>query len=109
MDILIHSHHLELTTQLHGLVTHRVEHALQAHADHIDRIQVWLSEESTHRGYTERCRLMVHTLPTGMVVVEETCKTQGAAVTKAAADCERAVRRQIERRRDRSTRRVRAA
>lgn len=109
MDILIHSNDLDVTPELRDLAAYRVEQALRGHADHVDRVQVWLSEEGNHNGERERCRMVVHTLPTGMVVVEETRRTQGQAITRAAADCERAVRRQVERRRSRRTRRMRAA
>ena len=107
MDILIHSSHVTVTPKLRQLVLRRVHFAMDRHADHIDRVQVWLSEEGMHSGEHQRCRLVVHTLPHGTVVVEKTCHIQEAAISRAAEDCERAVRRRIERRR--SGRRRRAA
>jgi ribosomal subunit interface protein len=109
MDILIHSKHVRVTPHLRDLALRRLHQALDRHADHIDRVQAWLSDEGIHNGAHERCRLVVHTQHQGNIVVEETCRTQGAAITKAATDCERAVRRHVERRRDRSTRRIRVA
>ncbi|MDA3961934.1 MAG: HPF/RaiA family ribosome-associated protein [Planctomycetota bacterium] len=101
MEILIHAPHITVTPRLRDLVHQRLMPTLDHHEDHIERVQVWLSEESAHSGERERCKMIIHTLNKEMLTVEETCKTQGAAITKAAAATERAVRRKVERLRNR--------
>lgn len=106
MDILVHSHRAPVTQRLRELVFRRLRYALDRHAQHIVRVQVWLSEVGLHNGAGERCRIVIACTHAGTIVVEETCENMPKAVSKAADSAERAVRRGVEKRR--SSRRSRA-
>jgi len=104
MDIIVHNHQAKVTQKLRRLVHYRVESALDRHRGHVDRVQVWLSDEGLHSGAHCRCRMVLHLQAGGNAIVEDTCESHGAAVTKAASALERSVRRQIEKKRSRKLR-----
>ncbi|MHC5068578.1 MAG: HPF/RaiA family ribosome-associated protein [Planctomycetota bacterium] len=106
MEILVHRHQATVTPELRELAIRRLHFALDRHASHIDRVQIWLSDEGSHSGSHDRCRIVIHAKPTGTVVVEETRSSLEAAISVAAEHAERALRRSVEKRR---SRRVRAA
>ena len=99
MDLIVHAHHVTLTNRINEIVQRRLHFALDRHEQYIMKAEVWLSNEGLHSGAHERCRVMVHVRNGPPVVVEETRENLPIAISKAADACERALRRQIERRR----------
>src|SRR3982751_2969006 len=98
----------ELDDVLKGHIERRLRFALGRFAARIRRLTVRLTDVNGPRGgLDKRCRIAVALVPRGTVTVEGAGDDPFALVAGAAKRAGRAVRRELERRRDRNHRAIR--
>lgn len=101
MQIEIQARHFPLTHALRHHVKRRLDFALSTRYDHIQRIQVRLSDINGPRGGNDKCCHIQVVLPRlADVVIEDTESNLYVAIDRAAERASRTVARRLGRKRD---------
>jgi len=106
MQLEISSQGLEIDQELRGSIERRFRFVLGRFGTRIGRVMVYLADVNGPRGgLDKRCRIVVRLLRAGQVFVEDTDSDLGAVVDRATDRLGLSVRRELERRRERGSRR----
>jgi len=106
MQLEIRSQGLEIDQGLRGSIERRFRFVLGRFGTRIGRVMVYLADVNGPRGgLDKRCRIVVRLLRAGQVFVEDTDSDLGAVVDRATDRLGLSVRRELERRRERGSRR----
>jgi ribosomal subunit interface protein len=101
MRIEIQARNFSLTNALRNHIQRRLGSALSARADHIQRVQVRLSDINGPRGGDDKCCLIQITLPRmADVVIENTEDNLYNAIDRAAERVSRTLTRKLGRQRN---------
>lgn len=109
MKIDIQARDFELTDALKMHIGRRMDFALSARYDHIQKLQVRLSDVNGTRGGADKCCQVVIALPRHQdVVAQDTEVDMYAAINRAIDRAARSVARRLSRRRSRTMRTIAA-
>ena len=103
MQIDIQALNIPLSTALRGHIERRLGFALSAHDDHIQRVNVRISDINGPRGGEDKCCQIQVVLPhLADVVIEDIEAELGTAIDRAADRAGRTVARRLARHRDKN-------
>ncbi|MFN4257776.1 MAG: HPF/RaiA family ribosome-associated protein [Gemmataceae bacterium] len=100
MRLVIRGQRIKLAEEDRSAIDRRLQFALARFTSRLTQVTVHLDEQRGARGESDkRCRIVVRFVPAGELVVEDTDVSLSGAVERAVDRIERAVRREIDRRR----------
>ncbi len=100
MQIDIQARNFSLTKALVGHIKRRLSFALSSHDEHIQRVQVRLSDINGPRGGADKCcHIQVMLTRFATVVVKDTETNLYTAISRAASRTSRTVGRQLKKKR----------
>lgn len=101
MRMRFYGHNVEIDAALQDLAERRIEFALSRFSQRVRQVTLRLTDiNGEHGGADKQCRIVVHLVPSGTVVVEDADANTYAAVTRAAERAGRAASRELRRRQD---------